>query len=173
MFTPGIIPVLLLLFLSCTTNDLFAQRVDREEGELWRYKARFYSGDQQIPRSFYEARLEEHPEAGPLYRSGKRTKAGGIAMVVVGGATIVVGGGVFFIGVIFDGLNGQNDVSRSGGIIALVGLGTTIGGGSLISSGKKKMRRATDIYNKDVVEIDRLGLQLGPDGIGLRLTIGR
>ncbi|MEL6971187.1 MAG: hypothetical protein AAFZ63_03710 [Bacteroidota bacterium] len=165
MFTPRTIPVLLLLVLGFATNDLFAQRVDREAGELWRYKARFYSGDQQIPRSFYEARLEEHPETGPLYRSGKGAKTGGIVMSVVGGTTMVVGVGVFLIGEIFDDPSRGNEVSRSGGIIALARIVITIRGSSFITSGKKKMQRATDIYNKDVVGIDRLGIQLGPDGI--------
>lgn len=178
MKTQKIIPFFLSLFLLGLPNIFLAQQIDRLPSELWRNHSRYYEGKQEIDRDVFERRLEQHPQAGPIFLQSKRKKSGGTVLIIVGSAT-TIGGIATMLGEVADDVSSSiftgepSRRSKPGGTITLLGLGSLAVGAALVSTGNKKMRQAVNTYNEAEVGIDRLSWYVGPKGVGIRLQIGR
>ena len=155
----------LLANMQCTT--LYAQEVNRLPGELWYSTGRFYEGSERIERDVFESRLELHPQAAPIFHSADDLTSFGNIFLVLGGSAILAGIATTDQG----GINLFSDVNSEA--ILLSGLGASITGGILIGFGKQKLQQSIDVYNKAEFGIDRLSWQVGPNGVGICLLIGR
>ncbi len=162
-------PILLFVGLS---SSLVAQAPDLLPGELWRADGVFYEGQNEIERDSFWSLVDSQPESRTLFRRGDRQEFGGTALIV--GGAILTGGGllVALTGSLLESEGDPTD-NTAATLISVAGIGTLLGGIAMLSASNKNIERSIDKYNSIVVDQNRLGLYLGPNGMGLQIRIGR
>ncbi len=167
MKSTRIVPVLLSFFIASLIS-VQAQTPDLLPGELYRQDGIFYEGPQEISRSDFWQKLDDHPQARVLYRRGDRQDFWGTVAVSAGGIVTLGGGLVLLTGSLVD-----SDYNTEGTLVTLAGFGTLLSGIAMIRSGKKNLERAIDTYNHFEVDQKRIGFGIGPNGVGLRINLSR